>query len=124
MKIKNFIIISIGFIVNLLLVTNLHLKCPWKSVLGIDCAGCGATRMLKALLKFDFYQAFRYNPLIFIYIIFGIIYMVYMLISILRKKKYKVLGIKFFISIILLTIVFMILRNIEIFNFLKPTKIR
>lgn len=124
MKINNFIIISISFIVNLLLVTNLNIKCPWKSVLGIDCAGCGATRMFKALLKFDFYQAFRYNPLIFIYTIFGIIYMIYMLISILRKNKYNVLGLKFFMSIILLTIVFMILRNIEIFNFLKPTKIR
>ena len=39
--------------------------CIIKNLFGIDCAGCGATRMFGALLKLDFYQAFRYNPFMF-----------------------------------------------------------
>lgn len=124
MRTRKNAIIFISFVVNLMLVINLNMKCPWKSILGIDCAGCGATRMFKALLNLEFYQAFRYNPLIFIYTVFGIIYIIYILISILFKKEYKVLGLRFFIGIIILGIIFMILRNIEIFGFLKPTVIR
>ena len=45
---------------------NIYLFCPIKKFLGLYCPGCGVTRMLYSILKGQFYQAFRYNPLIFI----------------------------------------------------------
>ena len=96
----------------------------WKNIFGIDCAGCGATRMVMSILKFDFYQAFRYNPLIFIFIVFAIIYLIYVIICIVFKKKYFVFKSKYFVALVIFLVVFMILRNTEMFEFLKPTIIK
>ena len=40
--------------------------CPIKALTGLNCPGCGITRMFVALFHGDIYQAFRYNPLVFI----------------------------------------------------------
>lgn len=45
-----------------------HLPLPvcWMRVLtGIPCPGCGSTRCLIALARFDIAQAFRFNPMTF-----------------------------------------------------------
>ena len=52
-------------------------KCLVKDVFGFQCAGCGGTRMLFAILKLDFYQAFRYNPGMFILLIIGFFYIIF-----------------------------------------------
>ena len=44
--------------------------CPIRFITGIPCLGCGMTRALTAILRFDFYQAFQYHPLIFLMPIF------------------------------------------------------
>lgn len=115
-------LIAAAFTLTFIIIFNPNYKCPWKQ-LGIECAGCGSTRMLKAILKLEFYQAFRYNPLTFILLILGVIYGIYVLISILLKKKYKIPGKKTLIALAIVLIVFMILRNIDMFSFLKPTEI-
>lgn len=35
--------------------------CPTKALLGIDCPGCGSTRMLYSLLHLDIGNALRFN---------------------------------------------------------------
>lgn len=35
--------------------------CPTKALFGIDCPGCGSTRMLYSLLHLDLVDALRYN---------------------------------------------------------------
>ena len=73
--------------------------------------------MFFALLKLDFYQAFRYNPLIFILFCLAIIYN---LIKIVFKKDIKIPRTIYYVLIGVL-ILYGILRNIPIFSFLEPT---
>ena len=110
----------LGFI-NIAFVIIFKPDCPWKKYFNIDCAGCGATRMFEALFKLDIYQAFRFNPLLFIILIIFIIYGIYILISKLFRKKYYVIKERDWLILLIIVIIYMILRNIEIFNYLKPT---
>lgn len=121
MKLKYILLLCVAFIANAVFVVAVQLQCPWKEILGIDCAGCGATRMVKALLRLDFYQAFRYNPLIFSLCVLGIIYLIYVLICKVLKKKYFVFGFKSAMLLVAVLVSFAILRNISMFDFLKPT---
>jgi hypothetical protein len=43
--------------------------CAWKMFTGFYCPGCGTGRALKSLLMFEFYDAFMYNPFLFLIII-------------------------------------------------------
>ena len=114
-KYKKFIFIGVLVVFNLYIVFFTNYKCPWRRDFNIYCAGCGGTSMLRSLMKLDFYQAFRYNPLVFILFV-GVI-----LLKILRfnfsKKSKK------YVSYFLLVIVIFygVLRNIELFSYLQPT---
>jgi len=41
------------------------ISCVFLHCFGIPCPGCGMTRAFLALLKLDFWEAFKYNALIF-----------------------------------------------------------
>jgi len=43
---------------------NLLPKCPFKLLTGLNCPGCGATRMVHALLHGDVVGAFHYNAVL------------------------------------------------------------
>lgn len=43
-------------------VTGLALPCPFHLVTGLQCPGCGVTRMCLALLRLDFSAAWQANP--------------------------------------------------------------
>ena len=118
MKKKLIIWLLIGICVPILalitaqILTIINYKCPWRYMFHLLCAGCGVTRMVKSIFKLQFYNAFLYNPLFFIFGIIIIIYYVYILVcillnkSIIKPNKYCVIV----LSILLIT--FMILRNI------------
>ena len=38
-------------------------KCPFESIFGICCPGCGMTRAFIALIQFDITASFHYHPL-------------------------------------------------------------
>ncbi len=97
--------------------------CIIKNLFGIDCAGCGTTRMFKSILMLDFYQAFRYNPFMFILICVSLLYLVYVIIMKLLKKKIWFPNVKWLYAFLVLIILFMILRNIPGFEFLLPTDV-
>lgn len=120
---KRAITIGIIALLNILILEKINYQCPWRKKLHIYCAGCGGTRMLHSILKLDFYQAFRYNPLLFILFICLFIYLIYIIICFLLKKKYYKLTQKHLIILSIITIIFMLIRNIEIFSYLKPTTI-
>ncbi len=99
---------------------NFSIPCLFYEMTGLFCPGCGITRMFKALLNLEFYQAFRYNPLVFCYF-FG--YLLYLsLFYFLKKMKNYTLKInpKLTTLLLIITIAFGILRNIPIFSFLQP----
>ena len=43
-------------------VTGLWLPCPFHALTGLECPGCGVTRMCLALLRLDFAGAWAANP--------------------------------------------------------------
>ena len=115
------ILLSISFIVFL---DYIHYECPFRKLLHIYCPGCGATRMMKSLLKLDIYQAFRYNPLIFIFLI--IVLPIYIIINIfyyLKYKRLKKITKKEIIILFIIIITYFIVRNLKIGIYLIPTEI-
>ena len=121
---KEYFIIASSLLIGFFIMVIFKIPCPIKFIFDIDCAGCGTTRMLAAICRLDLYQAFRYNPFIFILMIIGFCYCVYVFICKLFKKKYIVIGKKTFIFSMILIILFMIIRNINGFEFLKPTVVK
>ncbi len=118
----NKIVVMFG-IINLILVLIFEFPCPWKENFNIDCCGCGATRMFKSLLKLDFYQAFRFNPLIFSLLIVSLFYLIYIVVCKIRRKNYYKIKDRDLWILLILVIIFTILRNIPGFDYLKPTVI-
>ncbi len=70
------------------------------------------TRAIKSLITFDFYQAIRYNVLIII--------LPLLIYSLIFDKKNKIPNWIWYLLLIIV-ILYGILRNIKIFNFLAPT---
>lgn len=120
------ILILISFLIIYFILSELldvGIPCLFYEITGYYCPGCGITRLLFSLLKLDFYQAFRYNPLIFILII---ITGIYWLVKFILKKFINIsIAIPNYVYYILLVIViiFGILRNIPMFDFLSPTEL-
>ena len=79
--------------------------------------------MVISLIHLDFYQAFRYNPFLFILLIIGIIYLVFLIIVYIKKKVFVVPSVKVWLFILGLAICFMILRNLDMFVYLIPTEV-
>lgn len=105
---------------------NLQLKCPIYSIFNLYCPGCGLTRMISSILRLNFYQAFRYNPLIFISLPIIILLSLDKYINWLKDKKtclYNKINNKTWYAILIITIIYFIIRNIETFDYLIPTSI-
>ena len=96
-------------------------KCPLRVVFNFYCAGCGSTRMMREIFNFNFYQAFRFNPLMFILFVLLCIYCLYGIVVFIKKNKVVTLRIKYIYVFIAILTVYMVLRNIPLFDFLKPT---
>ena len=97
------------------------IKCPLHKYFGLDCPGCGATRMAVAMIHGNYYQAFRFNPLIFFLLPEMFIMVSYALGIIEFEGKYQKIYLKCVEIIGVMAVVFFVLRNIPFFYFLKPT---
>ena len=119
------IFISTSILILILLFLELTgYKCIYRKIFNIYCVGCGFTRMIKAIIKLDFYQAFRFNPLLFILLILFIPYFIYQIYLFIKYNNIKEPSPKLLIILLIIFIRFMILRNLPKFNYLIPTKIR
>lgn len=113
-KKEKIFLIFFFFLIGILIVLS-QIKCPVRHIFHLYCPGCGITRMIISLLKLDFYQAFRYNPLIFILIPIT-------LINMFLVKNKKIQNIIWYLLIII-SLLFGVLRNISTFDYLAPTKL-
>jgi hypothetical protein len=107
------------------LITDQTLPCMFHFVTGLHCPGCGTGRMILSIFRLDFYQAFRYNPVVFIMLpIFAGIFTRH-LISYLRGKEATVPKLEKAIMILLLVVlvIFGIARNFPVFSYLAPTSV-
>lgn len=80
--------------------------------------------MIKSIINLDFYQAFRYNPLLFILSILFIPYFIYQLSMYIKYGNIKKPSLKLLIILVIILVIYMLLRNIPKFDYLIPTKIR
>lgn len=79
--------------------------------------------MFISIIDFNFYQAFRYNPLLFILLIICFIYIIISIFIYIKKKVIYIPSNKLLISILIVLIGYMILRNISYFSYLIPTEV-
>ena len=105
-------ILSFGFLYYILIqYCGLSFPCFYNKYLGIQCAGCGITRMFLSILRFDFYDAFMFHPVVFILLIIWNVVALFLFIGKPRFfKKPILLWILFIVSVISL-ISFGIIRN-------------
>ena len=99
---------------------NIEIPCLFHKITNLYCPGCGITRMIFSIIELDFYQAFRYNPLLFILLV---CYLIIKLIEIIRKKKIAIKPIYSY-YLLFITIIYGILRNIDAFSYLIPTVVK
>ncbi len=87
-------------------------QCLFAKTLHLYCPGCGGTRAVSALLRFDFLSSLRHNPLVLLFVSLFLYYDIKALINIIRGKD-KVLGISAKLLFVILAIVlaFFVLRN-------------
>ncbi|MBQ6856286.1 MAG: DUF2752 domain-containing protein [Lachnospiraceae bacterium] len=50
---------------SLLLCTDLYIQCPFFLITGYQCPGCGITRMIISIIRFEFENAYHYNKFLF-----------------------------------------------------------
>ena len=118
-----FIIILTLILLGLFSLCLINYSCPIHKYLNIYCPCCGGTRMIIEFFKGNFYQSFRWNPLLFIWFIVFLIYLIVFIIVYIKKKVLLVPSKKTLIFIAISLLLFMILRNIELFSYLIPTEV-
>ena len=106
------------------LFTTSFFPCLFHKITGLYCPGCGITRMFISLFKLNFYQAFRYNPFAFILLILTLIYQTIKLIINHFSTNKIHLNNYIYITLLVLTICFGIIRNIPYFSYLIPTIVK
>lgn len=121
-----YILLTLIICIFIFVINKYKIPCIINSVFGIFCPGCGITRMFLSIIKLDFYQAFRYNIIVFLllplFVFYGFLEFKnkqFNKKNILNSEKYKFL----WMIILIIVILFGILRNFEKFKFLAPTKL-
>ena len=79
--------------------------------------------MFHSFIHLDFYQAFRYNPLMFILLGLGLIYLIVMLIIYIKKKVIILPSKKFWIILVVILLLYFVIRNLPGCEYLIPTKV-
>ncbi len=102
--------------------TGLAVPCLIRLATGKYCPGCGITRMALAYLRLDFRDAFHANPFLFFVVPLLLVYGLVRGIIFIKKgtNKYSIPEQVGLVLILIATIVFGILRNMERFAFLAP----
>lgn len=119
------IILVILSIISLIVISGLiSFACPFEKYFHIYCPGCGSTRMFQSLLKLEIYQAFRFNPLLFIFLIALFIYIIFEIVYYIKQRKFFKISNKILVILLIIVLIYWILRNIPYFDWLAPTIIK
>ena len=97
----------------IVLLTKIRIPCLFHELTGLQCAGCGATRMFVSIARFDFVSAFKYNPYLFLNGPFLLIFLFFSEVKYIRTGNSDMGKWMIFIWVdIALSLVFGIVRNI------------
>lgn len=131
-KYKKRIIVILSFIgIILILITykyinkkyNIGIPCVIHEITGLYCPGCGITRAIFYLLDLKPIEAIKSNILMFILSPFIIIYLINYIKIYLQNKNEdpsKIFPKKLWYTLLVITIIFGIIRNINYFSWLQP----
>lgn len=108
-------ILSLVFIIALALI--LLYKCPFDYIFGISCPGCGMTRALLALLRFDLLSAFYYHPLFPLAIILILFFILEFLDIFTLNKKIKNISLYIICSLFVIVYFLRLFTGSEIVKF-------
>ena len=131
-RVKKAVLVIVGLIIFTIAyyifykITNIGLPCVFHEFFGFYCPGCGITRMIFSIMQLDLYQAFRYDALMFIFTPFAIVLAIDWLIGYLYDRPNKIFSkIPFavWITVLVISVIFGIIRNIGPFTYLAPTTI-
>lgn len=93
---------------------NFYLPCPFRSLTGYLCPGCGATRMFLNLFQLDFIGAFKSNGMLLVSLPFILFILAEMTVSYVNDGKLtnsKTSG-RIAVALIACFVAFGILRNL------------
>lgn len=117
------IILIIGFAYYLFVkFTGLGIPCVFNLATGLQCPGCGISRMFVSLASLDFKTAFGYNAFVMVVGPIAAIFVLrhYIIYVLKGNQKSSRLETVLLIIALVLAIAFGILRNIPAFSFLAP----
>lgn len=124
------ILISTGVVVSILLYfffdarKGFFPQCPFYSLTGFFCPGCGSQRAFSALLHGHFLEALHFNLLLILSLPLLIYSLLFHLSDRLREKhkvQKLVYSPLFAKALVVLICAFWLLRNVPMFSFLAPT---
>jgi hypothetical protein len=97
LSIRVFVIAAIasGFLLFVLLPADYFLThdwdlCPFHRFLGIECFGCGTMRALSALFHGQWARAFAFNPLSYLWVVFGVSAIGYNLAQVVKYNSHDI----------------------------------
>lgn len=99
--------------------TGFGIPCVFNLVTGLDCPGCGVTRLVFALVRFDFKAAFEYNPVTFCFIPLFAYFFVRYAYQYIRFGKFDSTKAEKIIQIIMIAVyvLFGIVRNLPFYPY-------
>ncbi len=93
--------------------------CPFHSLTGLNCPGCGLTRGFHALLNGDVLSALHFNALIPFYFLFFLYLFVSLALTLIRGRglEFRVFSPRAIYGFLVLTLVFSVVRNLPFYPF-------
>ena len=92
--------------------------CLFHDWLHLYCPACGGTRALEALLKFNFLESIRYNPLVLIFFLMFLYFYTKSWIRLKRgEERLLIIPKSFWTVCLVLAIVFFVTRNFLLIAF-------
>lgn len=94
-------------------------KCPLKELTGYECAGCGVQRSFHSILHLRFIEAFKYNALFVLSILYFLLLIILKYSESLRSNK-KLQNIFFskqsIFFLIIIVLLFSLLKNTDCYK--------
>lgn len=112
-------ILGIGLVYGLFYMkTGWGIPCPFHLVTGLDCPGCGVSRMCLALMRLDFLEAFSHNPALMILSPIWLVTFLFWLHSYIRDGRREQAQWQKWVTIVSIAVllVFGVLRNTQFYR--------